>query len=95
MYESIEKAKILNTLCQSDCAFKISNEEEMDEVRQQAEAEIAEVIVCMQEELALLQQVVHDSHMKEIEMKETMQHLENELKDVQEKLSLLLMRKEG
>ena len=90
MYESIEKAKY-----QSDCAFKISNEEEMDEVRRQAEAETVEVIVCMQEELALLQQVVHDSHMKEIEMKETMQHLENELKDVQEKLSLLLMRKEG
>lgn len=86
MHDSLEKAKQLNMLYQSDCAFHISNEEEMDEVRRQAEAETVEVIVCMQEELAMLQHQVHDSHLKEIEMKESVIHLETELKEVQEKL---------
>ncbi|XP_027348323.1 kinesin-like protein KIN-12D [Abrus precatorius] len=86
MHDSLEKAKQLNMLYQSDRAFQISNEEEMDEVRRQAEAETAEVIVCMQEELALLQQQVNDSRLKEIEMKESILHLETEVKEVQEKL---------
>ncbi|KAI9123783.1 hypothetical protein K1719_005083 [Acacia pycnantha] len=64
----------------------ISNEEEMDEIRRQAEAETAEAIVCMQEELATLQHQIHDSHLREIEMKERIQHLESELKEVQEAL---------
>ncbi|MCI28745.1 kinesin motor domain protein, partial [Trifolium medium] len=58
----------------------------MDEVRRQAEAETAEVILCMQEELAQLQHQVNDSHQKEIEMKERILQMETELKDVQEKL---------
>lgn len=86
MHDSLEKAKQLNMLYQSDRAFHISNEEEMDEVRRQAEAETAEAIVYMQEELALLQHQVNDSHLKEIEMKESILHLETELKEVQEKL---------
>ncbi|KAK7362682.1 hypothetical protein VNO77_04802 [Canavalia gladiata] len=86
MHDSLEKAKQLNMLYQSDCAFQISNEKEMDEVCRQAEAETAEVIVCMQEELALLQQQVNDSRLKEIEMKGSILHLETELKEVQEKL---------
>ncbi|XP_058730761.1 kinesin-like protein KIN-12D [Vicia villosa] len=86
MHDSLEKAKQLNMFYQSDRALQISNEEEMDEVRRQAEAETAEVIVCMQEELAQLQHQVNDSHQKEIEMKESILHLETELKDVQEKL---------
>ncbi|KAL5054076.1 hypothetical protein RYX36_034758 [Vicia faba] len=86
MHDSLEKAKQLNMFYQSDRALQISNEEEMDEVRRQAEAETAEVIVCMQEELAQLQHQVNDSHQKEIEMKESILHLETELKDVKEKL---------
>lgn len=86
MHDSLEKAKQLNMFYQSDRALQISNEEEMDEVRRQAEAETAEVIVSMQEELAQLQHQVNDSHQKEIEMKESILHLETELKDVQEKL---------
>ncbi|RDX99717.1 Kinesin-like protein KIN-12D, partial [Mucuna pruriens] len=86
MHDSLEKAKQLNMLYQSDRAFQISNEEEMDETRRQAEAETAEVIVCMQEELALLQHQVNDSHLKEIEMKERMVHLETELEEVHKKL---------
>ncbi|KAK7319825.1 hypothetical protein RJT34_04553 [Clitoria ternatea] len=86
MHDSLEKAKQLNMFYQNDRAFQISNEEEMDEVRRQAEAETAEVIVCMQEELAVLQHQVNDSHLKEIEMKKRILHLETELKEVQEKL---------
>ncbi|KAE9607258.1 putative plus-end-directed kinesin ATPase transcription factor bZIP family [Lupinus albus] len=86
MHDSLEKAKKLNMVYQSDHAFHVSNEEEMDEVRRQAEAETAEVIVCMQEELAMLQNQVHDSNLKEIEMKESILHLETELNKVQEKL---------
>jgi kinesin family member 15 len=86
MHDSLEKAKQLNMFYQSDRALQISNEEEMDEVRRQAEAETAEVIVCMQEELAQLQHQVNDSHQKEIEMKDTILRLETELKGVQEKL---------
>ncbi|XP_020232795.1 kinesin-like protein KIN-12D isoform X2 [Cajanus cajan] len=86
MHNSLEKAKQLNMSYQNDRAFQMSNEEEMDEIRRQAEAETAEVIVCMQEELALLQDQVNDGHLKEIEMKESMLHLETELKEVQQKL---------
>ncbi|KAL9327432.1 hypothetical protein ACSQ67_008077 [Phaseolus vulgaris] len=86
MHDSLEKAKQLNMSYQSDRAFQISNEEEMDEIRRQAEAETCEVIVCMQEELALLQHQVNDSHLKEKEMKESVLNLETELKEVYNKL---------
>ncbi|KAI4332059.1 hypothetical protein L6164_016998 [Bauhinia variegata] len=86
MHDSLEKAKKINMLYQSDRAFQLSNEEEMDEVRRQAEAETAEAIVCMQEELALLQHQMHDNHMKEAEMKKDILRLESELTMVQEKL---------
>ncbi|CAL2278907.1 unnamed protein product [Prunus armeniaca] len=89
MQDSLEKAKRLNTWYQSDRAFQVSNEEEMDEVRRQAEAETAEVIVCMQEELGMLQQQIHDSHLKELEMNKNVMILEAELKDVREKLYML------
>jgi len=86
MHDSLEKAKQLNMSYQNDRAFQISNEEERDEIRRQAEAETAEVIVCMQEELALLQHQVNDSHLKEKEMKESVLNLETELKEVYNKL---------
>ncbi|XP_023879431.2 kinesin-like protein KIN-12D [Quercus suber] len=89
MQHSLEKAKRLNNWYQSDRDYQVSNEEEMDEVRRQAEAETAEVIVCMQEELAILQQQVQDSHLKEIEMKKTTTILETELKELKEKLYLI------
>ncbi|KAL3033286.1 hypothetical protein AAZX31_02G129700 [Glycine max] len=86
MHDSLEKAKQLNMSYQSDHAFQISNEEERDEIRRQAEAETVEVIVCMQEELAQLQHQVNDSHLKETEMEESMLHLETELKELQKKM---------
>ncbi|GAV81504.1 Kinesin domain-containing protein/Kinesin-relat_1 domain-containing protein [Cephalotus follicularis] len=87
--DSLEKARRLNLCYQSDRAFQVSSEEEMDEVRRQAEAETAEVIVCMQEELAILHQQVQDGHLKEMDGKKNLMHLETELKEMQENLCLL------
>ncbi|XP_048337159.2 kinesin-like protein KIN-12D isoform X1 [Ziziphus jujuba] len=89
MQHSLEKAKRLNTWYQSDREFQVSNDEEMDEVCRQAEAETAEVIVCMQEELAILQQQVQDSHLKELEMNKNVMFMKTELKEVQEKVYFL------
>ncbi|CAL5333677.1 unnamed protein product [Camellia sinensis] len=89
MQDSLEKAKRLNSWYQSDLAFQASNEEEMDEIRRQVEAETAEVIVCLQDELAILQQQVQESNQKEIETKENLVFLQTELKELHEKLYLL------
>ncbi|PKI50228.1 hypothetical protein CRG98_029301, partial [Punica granatum] len=86
MHQSLEKAKQLNLWYQSDLAFQASNEEEMDQVRGQVEAETAEVIVCMQEELALLQQQIRDSELKEIETEKKTIFLENENRHLSELL---------
>lgn len=86
---SLEKAKRLNTWYQNDREFKVSNDEEMDEICRQAEAETAEVIVCLQEELAILQQQVQDNHLKEVEKNKNLTLLESELKEVHEKVNLL------
>ncbi|POO03052.1 hypothetical protein TorRG33x02_011130, partial [Trema orientale] len=86
---SLERAKRLNTWYQNDREFQVSNDEEMDQVRRQAEAETAEVIVCLQEELAILQQQVQDSHLKEVEMKRNLMLSETELKEVHDKVNLL------
>ncbi|XP_022947427.1 kinesin-like protein KIN-12D [Cucurbita moschata] len=89
MQVSLEKAKRLNALCQLDRECQASNDKEIDEVRRQAEAETAEVIVCMQEELAILQQQVQDSYLKEIEMKKDVNSLEAEVKNLQDELQLM------
>ncbi|XP_062020518.1 kinesin-like protein KIN-12D [Rosa rugosa] len=86
MQHSLEMAKRMNMCYQSDRAFQVSNAEEMEEVRRQAEVETAEVIVCMQEELGMLQQQVQDSQLKELEVNKNVLMLENELKVVKEKL---------
>ncbi|XP_059645790.1 kinesin-like protein KIN-12F, partial [Cornus florida] len=93
MQGSLEKAKRLNMWYQSDRTFQTSNEEEMDEVRKQVEAETAEVIVCLQEELAALQQQVQDSKLKERETQERLVLLQNELKELHEKLYLMAQDK--
>ncbi|KAL5855677.1 hypothetical protein ACOSQ4_005479 [Xanthoceras sorbifolium] len=88
MHDSLDKAKRLNMWYQNDRDFHVSNEEEMDEICRQAEAETAEVIVCMQEELSILQQQVQDCHLKEMETENNVILLETELKELQEKLAL-------
>ncbi|GMJ12777.1 phragmoplast orienting kinesin 2 [Hibiscus trionum] len=89
MHDSLENAKKVNILYQTDRAFKASNEEEVDEICRQAEAETAEVIVCLQEELALLQQQVQDCQLKEVEAQNGTVFLETELKELQEKVCML------
>ncbi|CAK7329803.1 unnamed protein product [Dovyalis caffra] len=89
MQDSLETAKRLNILYQNDHAFQASNEVEMDKVRRQAEAETAEVIVCMQEELSILQNQVHDCYLKETETKNIVMLLETELQELREKLYVL------
>ncbi|XP_011088306.1 kinesin-like protein KIN-12D [Sesamum indicum] len=88
MHESLEKAKRLNKWYQNDLAFQATHEEEVEEVRKQVEAETAEVIVCLQEELSALHQEVHDSKMKEIETRDRLAQLENQIKIMEDNLHL-------
>ncbi|KAI3708036.1 hypothetical protein L2E82_37041 [Cichorium intybus] len=78
MKDSLERAKRTNTWYKTDKAFQASNEEEMDEVRKQVEAETAEVIVCLQEEVCSLQQQLDDSIMKEREKERELSRLSEE-----------------
>ncbi|XP_068653780.1 kinesin-like protein KIN-12F isoform X2 [Aristolochia californica] len=70
MQASLEKARRLNSKYQVDQASHNSHEVEMDEIRCQVEAETAEVIVSLQEELATLQQQADQSNIKELEIKQ-------------------------
>ncbi|KAF9600599.1 hypothetical protein IFM89_011128 [Coptis chinensis] len=88
MQDSLEKAKRMNLWYQSDQASLASHEQEADDVRRQVEAETADVIICLQEELTVLQQQVKDSSGKQIETKESLLHFESELKDLKERLCL-------
>ncbi|KAA8545899.1 hypothetical protein F0562_020650 [Nyssa sinensis] len=90
MQDSLEKARRLNGWYQSDRAFHASNEEEMEEVRKQVEAETADVIVCLQDELAILQLQVQDSNLKEMETKERLELLQTELKELQGKFYVMV-----
>ncbi|KAK4477060.1 hypothetical protein RD792_016264 [Penstemon davidsonii] len=80
MHESLEKAKRLNQCYLSGLASQASNDEETEEIRKQVEAETAEVIVCLQEELSVLQQEVQDSKMKEMETRDSLALLQTEKK---------------
>ncbi|KAI3872118.1 hypothetical protein MKX03_033179, partial [Papaver bracteatum] len=86
---SLEKAKILNLWYKSDWAFQASNEQETEEVRRQVEAETAEVIVCLEEELMTLQQQVMELHVKEVEAKESLMVLETEKAELLKKLTTM------
>nr|GMC78383.1 kinesin-like protein KIN-12D [Ipomoea batatas] len=89
MHNSLEKAKTLNKWYQSDRALQTSNADEMDEIRRQVEVETAEVIVCLQEELSLLQQEVQASHLKETESLDRLSELQCEIKELEEKNYLI------
>ncbi|OVA15456.1 Kinesin [Macleaya cordata] len=94
MHDSLEKAKRLNSWYKSDRAFQTSNEQEMEEARRQVEAETAEAIVCLQEELITLQQQVEHCSVKEVKTKESLITLETEKEDLQERLYLMTQDKE-
>ncbi|KAL8264613.1 hypothetical protein R6Q59_022743 [Mikania micrantha] len=68
MQDSLEKVRRTNKWYENERKCNAINEEEMDEVRKQAEAETAEVIVCLQEELSSLQEQLHYSSVKETEV---------------------------
>ncbi|KZV17756.1 phragmoplast orienting kinesin 2 [Dorcoceras hygrometricum] len=88
MHDSLEKAKRLNQSFQSDLPFQSTSDEEMEEARKQVEVETAEVIVCLQDELSLLQQEVQDSNMKEMETRDRMMLLQTEMKVLEDNLDL-------
>ncbi|KAF5814393.1 putative plus-end-directed kinesin ATPase [Helianthus annuus] len=82
MQDSLEKARRTNKWYKTERECNAVNEEEMDEVRKQVEAETAEVIVCLQEEISSLQEQLFDSNTKETELKQ-------ELTVVQAKLTAI------
>ncbi|KAK1276465.1 Kinesin-like protein KIN12B [Acorus gramineus] len=89
MQASLEKAKKLNTRYHADQASQVHDEQEMDEVRRQVEAETAEVIVCLQEELATLQQQIEESRRNELEAKQNDQRLRDLLLEKDDELRSL------
>lgn len=64
-------------------------EQEMDEVCRQAEAETAEVIVCLQDEIVSLREEVENSRRNEVFARQRLAELETEMKDVQERFLLV------
>ncbi|GER50419.1 kinesin motor family protein [Striga asiatica] len=88
MHQSLEKARKLNELYKNDLAYQATHENEAEEVRKQVEAETAEVIVCLQEELSGLQQEVYDSKTKEMEAMESLKLLQAQMKIMENDLLL-------
>ncbi|KAK8956541.1 hypothetical protein KSP39_PZI000208 [Platanthera zijinensis] len=88
---SLEKAWNLNKMYQTDQAHHTSNEKEMDEIRRQVEAETAEVIVCLQEELATLNQLVEDNNKNKLLAEQRLSNFEEEWKERDDKLFWLTL----
>ncbi|KAL9670442.1 hypothetical protein QQ045_007994 [Rhodiola kirilowii] len=86
MQDSLEKAKSLNTWYQKDLVNQTTSSEEMEKIRRQAEVETAEVIVCLQEELSVLQQHIEERNLLEMEQQKKFKLLEDESKELQQKL---------
>ncbi|KAL8156267.1 hypothetical protein AgCh_001386 [Apium graveolens] len=88
MHDFLEEVRRLNTWHQSDFSSHEYNESEMDEVLRQARAETAKVIVCLQEELCILQQQVHKSYLREMETEGELITLKNEHNELHAKLEV-------
>ncbi|KAL1192271.1 Kinesin-like protein KIN-12D [Cardamine amara subsp. amara] len=86
MQASLEKAKRLNMLYKTDIASKACGDEEMDEVHKQAEAATAEVIVCLQNELEVLQKEVNDFQSKENVTEKQVQILKTQMEELHDNL---------
>ncbi|KAK8458483.1 hypothetical protein SEVIR_3G388200v4 [Setaria viridis] len=95
MQASLEKARNLNTRYQRDQASHSSSEQEMDEVRRQVEVETAEVIVCLQEELISVQQQLDASNKKDLLAKQSIDALQLEIKQLNDKLIEVLKKNES
>jgi chromosome segregation ATPase len=72
MQASLEKACNLNTRYQQDQTSRSSAEQEMDEVRRQAEMETAEVIISLTEELSSVRQQLHATEKNELLAKQSL-----------------------
>ncbi|XP_023641179.1 kinesin-like protein KIN-12D isoform X2 [Capsella rubella] len=94
MQASLEKAKRLNMLYKCDIASKACGDEEMEEVGKQAEAATAEVIVCLQNELEVLQKEVSDFQSKENVTEKQVQFLETQMEEMQDNLRDTIMDNE-
>ncbi|XP_051135829.1 kinesin-like protein KIN-12D isoform X2 [Andrographis paniculata] len=86
MHDSLEKAKKLNKQYQDELVLQVSADEELEEARRQVEAETAQVIVCLQEELSALQQEVLDSNMKETGTRDRLTQVETQMTVMEESL---------
>ncbi|KAF3781795.1 Phragmoplast orienting kinesin 2 [Nymphaea thermarum] len=90
MQHSLEKARKLNLIYQSDQASQSTYEQEMDKVREQVEAETAQAIICLQEELAMVQQQANMITEKDLETGKMAKLLEESSKGLQDTVSLLM-----
>ncbi|XP_020525578.1 kinesin-like protein KIN-12F isoform X2 [Amborella trichopoda] len=90
MQLALEKSRKLNMRYQNDQVSHTTHEQEMDRIRQQVEAETAEAIICLQEELATLQLQVDTSNEKEVEANRNLVALEKEFKILQGRLEMVI-----
>jgi kinesin family protein 15 len=95
MQASLEKARNLNKRYERDQASHCSAEQEMDEVRRQVEVETAEAIVCLQEELISVQQQLNASDEKDMLAKQSIDKLQLEIKQLNDKLIEVLRKNES
>ncbi|RZR99600.1 hypothetical protein BHM03_00029181 [Ensete ventricosum] len=89
MQASLEKARDLNISFRSDQVSQTSLEQEMEEIRRQVEIETAEAIICLQEELVVLQNQADGSKRNESITKQSLMALETKLKELQIQLCLV------
>ncbi|KAG2630397.1 hypothetical protein PVAP13_3KG486900 [Panicum virgatum] len=92
---SLEKVRNLNTMYQRDQASHCSAEKEMDEVRRQVEVETAAVIVRLEEELISVQQQLDASNEKDLLAKQSIDELQLEIMQLNDKLLEVLKKNES
>uniref|UniRef100_A0A804N4S7 Kinesin motor domain-containing protein n=1 Tax=Zea mays TaxID=4577 RepID=A0A804N4S7_MAIZE len=94
MQASLEKARNLNTRYQIDQASHCFAEKEMDEVRKQVEVETAKVIQCLEEDLISVQQQLNASNKNDLLAKQSINELQLEIKQLNDKLLEVLKENE-
>ncbi|CAN6343552.1 unnamed protein product [Urochloa humidicola] len=95
MQASLEKARNLNTRYQRDQSSNCSAQQEMDEVRREVEVQTAEVIMSLQEELISVQQQLEASNKQDLLAKQSIDGLQQEIKQLNDKLLEVLKKNES
>ncbi|KAF8776756.1 hypothetical protein HU200_003494 [Digitaria exilis] len=95
MQASLEKAWHLNKRYQRDQASHCSAQQEMAEVCRQVEVETAAVIVCLEEELMSVKQELEASKRKDLLAKQSIDKLQLEIKQLNDKLHEVLKKNES